>query len=107
MVMWVSGGGDGCGRDIAVGGDAEADGFGAAGGANVGLGDFVVGGGEADLQSSASPVQPSLGLGDAGQEVVADLFQAAPLVRGDPQEWAPDAGVLVDAAGGVCPSAVA
>ena len=32
----------------------------------------------------------AFGLGDAGQEVVADLFQSSSLVRRHPQEWAPD-----------------
>jgi len=65
---------------------------GAAGGAHVGLGEFVVGGGEADFESFgfAGPAF-ALGLGDARQEVVADLFQAAPLIGGNPQEWASDA----------------
>ena len=78
--MGVSGSGEGRGGDVAVGGDAEADGLGPAGGGQVGLGEFVVGGGEADLESFgfAGPAF-AFGLGDAGQEVVADLFQAAPL----------------------------
>jgi hypothetical protein len=98
----------GRGGDVAVGGDAQVDGLGVAVGGGVGLGDFVVGGGEADLESFGFPGPAfTLGFGDAGQEVVADLFQAAPLIRGNPQKWAPDAGVLVDAAGGVCPAAVA
>jgi hypothetical protein len=106
--MVGSGGGEGRGGDVAVGGDAEADGFGAAGGGHVGLGEFVVGGGEADLESFgfAGPAF-AFGFGDAGQEVVADLFQAVPLGGVDPQEGAPDAGVLVDATGGVGASAVA
>ena len=49
--MGVSGCGDGRGGDVAVGGDAEADGFGPAGGGQVGLGELVVGGGEADLEA--------------------------------------------------------
>jgi hypothetical protein len=87
--MGVSGGGDGRGDDVAVSGDAEADGLGAAGGAHVGLGELAAGGGEADLESLgfAGPAF-ALGFGDAGQEVVADVFQAVPLVRGNPQERA-------------------
>jgi hypothetical protein len=94
VVTGVSGGGQGRGGDVAVGGDAEADGFCPAGGAHVGLGDLVVGGVEADLESFgfAGPAF-AFGFGDAGEEVVADLFQAASLVRGDPQERAPDAGL--------------
>jgi hypothetical protein len=49
--MWVSGRCQGCGGDVAVGGDAEADVLGAAGGGQVGLGDLVVGGVEADPES--------------------------------------------------------
>jgi hypothetical protein len=74
MVMAVSGGGQG-GGDVAAGGDAEADMLGAAGGGQVGLGDLVVGGGEADAESFgfAGPAL-AFGLGDAGEEeVVADL----------------------------------
>jgi hypothetical protein len=67
VVTRVSGGGDGRGGDVAVGGDAEADGLGATGGGHVGLGDLVVGGGEADLESFglAGPAL-ALGLGNAG-----------------------------------------
>jgi hypothetical protein len=69
-VTGVSWGGDGRG-DVAIGGDAEVDGFGATGSGQVGLGEFVVGGGEADLESFgfAGPAF-ALGFGDAGQEVV-------------------------------------
>jgi hypothetical protein len=76
------------------------DGLGASGGDEVCLGDFVVGGGEADLESSgfAGPAF-AFGFGDAGVEVVADLFQAVPLGGVDSQEGASDAGVLVDAGG--------
>lgn len=91
MFTGISGSGEGRG-DVAVGGDSEADSLGPAGGGGVNLGDFVVGGGEADLETFgfAGPAF-ALGFGDAGQEVVTDLFQAAPLIRGNPQEWAPDA----------------
>jgi hypothetical protein len=78
--MAVSGSGDGRGGDVAEGGDAEADGFGAPGRGRAGLGDFVVGSGEADLEAFgfAGPAI-AFGLGDAGQEVVADVSQATPL----------------------------
>ena len=51
------------------------DGFCPAGCGQVGLGDLVVGGGEADLESFgfAGPAF-AFGLGDAGQEVVADAY---------------------------------
>src|SRR5579863_6174665 len=106
--MAVSGGDEGCGGDVAVGGDAEVDGFGAAGGGQVGLGEFAGGGGEADAESFgfAGPAF-ALCFGDAGHEVVADFFEAVALGGVDSQERAADAGVLVNAAGGVCASAVA
>ena len=43
-------GSEGGGSDVAVGGDSEADVPGAAGGGAVGLGEFVVGGVEADFE---------------------------------------------------------
>jgi hypothetical protein len=86
--------------DVAVGGDAEVDVLGAAGCGAVGLGEFAGGGCEADAESFgfAGPAF-AFGFGDAGLEVVADLFEAAPLGGVDAQERAPDAGVLVDAGG--------
>jgi hypothetical protein len=88
----VSGCCEGCCGDIAVGGDAEVDGFGVAGGGGVGLGDLVVGGVEADAESFGFP-GPAFapGFGDAGQEVVADLFEAVALGGVDAQEGAADA----------------
>ena len=104
--MGVSGGGDGCGGDVAVGGDAEADGFGSAGGGQVGLGEFAGGGVEADAESFgfAGPVF-AFGLGDAGLGVVADLFEAVALGGVDAEHGAAD--VLGDAVGAVCPARVA
>jgi hypothetical protein len=68
--------------------------LGSAGGGEVGLGDLVVGSGEADFESFgfAGPAF-AFGLGDAGQEVVADLFQSVPLGGVDAEEGAPDAGL--------------
>jgi hypothetical protein len=64
---------------VAVGGDAEVDGFHAAGGGGVGLGEFVGGGGEADSESSGfSGPAFAFGFGDAGEEVVADFLEAVP-----------------------------
>jgi hypothetical protein len=85
-------GGEGGGGDAAVGGDAEVDVLGPAGGGGVGLGDFAGGGGEADLESFgfAGPAF-AFGFGDAGVEVVADLLQAVALGGVDAQEGAPDA----------------
>jgi hypothetical protein len=85
-------GGEGCGGDVAVGGDAEVDVLGAAGFGEVGLGELVVGCGEADLESFgfAGPAF-AFGFGDAGQEVVADLLEAVPLCGVDSEEGASDA----------------
>jgi hypothetical protein len=67
--------------------------LGAAGCGAVGLGEFAGSGGEADAESFgfAGPAF-AFGFGDAGEEVVADLFEAAPLGGVDAQERAPDAG---------------
>jgi hypothetical protein len=72
--------GEGDGRDVTVGGDAEVDVLGSAGGGDIGLGELAGGGGEADFQSFgfAGPAF-ALGFGDAVQEVVADFFEAVPL----------------------------
>jgi hypothetical protein len=85
-------GGEGGGGDVAVGGDAEVDVLGSAGGGGVGLGEFAGGGGEADLESFgfAGPAF-AFGLGDAGLAVVADLFEAVSLGGVDSQEGASDA----------------
>jgi len=67
-------GGGGGGGDVAVGGDAEADGFCPSCCGEVGLGDLDVGGGEADLESFgfAGPAFVIF-FGVRGQEVVADF----------------------------------
>ena len=90
--MWVSGRCQGCGGDVAVGGYSEADGLGPAGGGGVGLGELAGGCGEADLESFgfSGPVF-AFGFGDAGVEVVADLFQAVALGGVDAEEGASDA----------------
>ena len=68
------------------------DGLGAAGGGLVGLGEFLVCPGEADLESFgfAGPAF-AFGFGDAGVEVVADFFEAVALGGVDSQEGAADA----------------
>jgi hypothetical protein len=55
--------------------------------ATVILGEFLFGTGEADLESFgfAGPAF-AFGFGDAGQEIVADLFEAWPLGGVDPEE---------------------
>ena len=56
-------------------GDAELDRVGAAGGDLLHLGEFGVGAGEADLEAFGLAVPAvGFGFGDAGDEVVADLF---------------------------------
>lgn len=84
--------GQGCGGDVAIGGNAEADGLVAAGKGELDLGELVVRGGEADLEpfGFAGPAL-AFGLGYAGQEVVADAGEPTPLGGVDPQERAPDA----------------
>jgi hypothetical protein len=90
---------DGGGGRVAVGGHAEADGLGAAGGGALDLGELVVGGGEADLEPFGFACPALLpGLGDAGRQVVADALEPLLLDGVDPQERAADAAVLVDAA---------
>ena len=62
-------------------GDAELDGRGAAGADLVHLGEFGVRTGEADLEAFGLAVPAvGFGFGDAGDEVVADVFQ--PCTRG-------------------------
>src|SRR5882757_1736154 len=65
---------------------------------SVDLRQFVHGAGQADLESFdlAEPAF-ALGFGDAGVEVVADLEQSGLLGGIGPQEWASDAGVLMNA----------
>jgi hypothetical protein len=66
--MSVSWGCEGCGGDVAAGGDAEVDGLGAAGGGGVGLGEFLVGPCEADLESFCF-VGPSFAFGFGDDEI--------------------------------------
>jgi hypothetical protein len=91
VITAVSGSGESCGGYVAVGGDAQVDGFGPAGCGQVGLGELAGGGGEADFESFgfAGPAF-AFGFGDAGAEVVADLLQAVALGGVDAQEGAPD-----------------
>jgi hypothetical protein len=72
--------------------DAQVDGGVAAGDEPVGLGEFGVGGGEADFESFgfAGPAFP-LGLFDAGGQVAADFFQSWPLGWVNPKEGTSDA----------------
>jgi len=60
---------------VSGGGDAEVGGLGAAGGGGVGLGELLDCAGEADLESFGfSGPAFAFGFGDAGVEVVADVF---------------------------------
>ena len=63
------------------------------------LGEFAVGASEADLESFdlAEPAF-AFGLGDAGDEVVADLGDAGPLGRFGPEHGAPEAPLTEPAA---------
>jgi hypothetical protein len=78
------------------------DGGTAAGGDFVHLGEFLPGGGEADLQA-LGVTGPALAacFVDAGGQVVADLGQPRVLGGVGAQQRAADAGVLVDAGSGV------
>ena len=93
---------------VGEGGDAKIDSGRAAGGDLVHLSEFVVGAGEADFQSFGL-AEPAVrfGFGDAVQEVVADLGQAAAFGGVRPEQWATQAAVLVDTGGRVGPAAVA
>ena len=72
------------------GGDAQVDRGVAAGGDLVHLGEFVAGTGEADLQALGLAEPPvRFGLGDAVQQVVADLGETAALGWIGPEQRAP------------------
>ena len=83
---------------VGEGGNAEADGLAAADSDLVHLGELGLGAGEADLQAFGL-AEPALGfgLGDAGDEVVADLHQAGSGGGVGAQQRAAQAAVLVDA----------
>ncbi|MFI2207905.1 hypothetical protein ACH47Z_46250 [Streptomyces sp. NPDC020192] len=86
--------------DVAEGRDAEVHGGVAAGLFGIQLGELVLGSCKADFKSFQL-AKPALafGLDDAGEEVVADLDQAAALVGLGTQYRAADTGVFVDARG--------
>jgi len=99
-------GGGACG-DVAVGGYAEVDGGGVTGCKHVKLGELGVRGGQADLQPLRFPPPAfTLGLGDPRGQVDPDVLQPGPLRRIDPQQRAPDAAVLVNAAGAISTAAI-
>src|SRR5215469_11906131 len=79
-----------------------------AGGEVVELGEFLLRGGQADLESFGFAV-PALAfsLGDAGQQVAANVFQPRPPGEVDPEERTPEAAVLMDTASSPGPAAVA
>jgi hypothetical protein len=78
-------------------GDAELDRVSAAGADLVHLGEFGVGAGEADLEAFGLAVPAvGFGFGDAGEEVVADLFEARPGGGIGSQQRAAQAAVFVD-----------
>jgi hypothetical protein len=75
---------------------------------SVDLGEFGVGGGEADLEPFGfSGPAFAFGFGDAGDEVFADVDEPGPLSWVDAEEGASDATVFMLAAGSVGSSAVA
>jgi hypothetical protein len=77
----------GASGDVGEVGHAEVDGV-ALGGELVELGEFLAGSGEADLESVGF-AEPAFvpGFVDAGEEVVADLFDAVAAGRVWSQEW--------------------
>jgi hypothetical protein len=106
--MWPGRVGGGASGGVGEGRDAELDGVVATGGDLVHLGEFGAGAGEADFQSfSFSKPTVVLGFGDAGDEVVADLFEAGPGGGVGTQQWATETTVFVDAGGVVGAAAVA
>jgi hypothetical protein len=84
------------------------DGLGAAGADPVHLGEFGARAGEADLEALglAVPVV-GFGFGDAGDEIVADLFQPGAGGRIRAQQRAAETAVFVDAGGVVGAATVA
>jgi hypothetical protein len=86
----LTGCGDGAASDVGEAGHAEVGG-GASPGEIIELGEFLPGGGEADLQTLgfAGPAF-MVGFVDAGLEVVAQVGQPRSLGRVGPQERAPD-----------------
>src|SRR5205814_6408844 len=91
---------------IGQSGHAQVHGGGAAG-PLIQLGEFLLRRVEADLEALgfADPAF-AFGFADAGGQVVADSFQPCPLSWVNAKEGAPDATVLVHAAGPVGPAAV-
>src|SRR4029077_7706711 len=89
-------------------GDAELDGCGAAGADLVHLDEFGVRAGEADLETLGLAV-PAVGFGfsDAGEQVVADLFEGRRGGGIGSQQRAAQTAVFVDAGGVVGAAAVA
>ena len=88
-------------------GDAQLHGFGAAGVDLVHLGEFGIGAGEADLEALGLAVPAvGFGFGDAGDEVVADLFEARPGGGIGSQQRAAQTAVFVDAGGVIGAAAV-
>ena len=89
-------------------GDAQLHCLGAAGADLVHLGEFGVRAGEADLEALGLAVPAvGFGFGDAGEQVVADLFQPCAGGRVRAQQRAAQAAVFVDAGGVVGAAAVA
>jgi hypothetical protein len=83
---WVGGASGGFGE----GGDAQVDRRVAPGGDLTHLSEFVLGPGEADFQAFGL-AEPAVGfgLGDAVQQIVADLGQPAAFGRVGPEQRAP------------------
>jgi hypothetical protein len=97
----------GASSGVGEAGDAQLDGFNAAGADLVHLGEFGVGAGEADLEALGLAVPAvGFGFGDAGDEVVADLFQPSAGGRIRAQQRAAQTTVFADAGGVIGATAV-
>ena len=91
VVTVVSWSGQG-GGDVAVGGDAEVDGFGASCGGQVGLGDLLLAASRLTLSPSASPLHPSRS---------ASVMRAWRLSRISSRRWRWEGSPTVTACAGV------
>ncbi|MEU5634143.1 hypothetical protein ACH47C_17165 [Streptomyces rishiriensis] len=86
--------------EVGIGGHPQVDGLPRAGLLCIEQAEFVLGSGEADLESF-DLAKPSFafGFGDPGEKVVADLREAASLGRVGAEYGATDACVFVDTGG--------
>jgi len=99
-LIWVVCRLGGASGGVGEAGDAELDRVGAPSSDLLHFGEFGVRAGEADLQSFGLAVPAArFGFGDAGEEIVADLFKARPGGGVGSQQRAAQTTVFVDAGG--------